>query len=351
MVDRVTALQRFQDYRETHPLLDQRFQAWLVDQGVRTVHPVPDALAKAEQEVLRQGKLKKADLVFLGGVYRWGEYSSYERFALGLGHQEFTPAVANIMRVAATQVRDRYLKSNGVKTEWLNSIYEVGYGLGTTTSLEASDLVQINGIFVSNPKDASAFVKDLTQQKAETAVAVDEVRQEVVPEYRLWTLKEAAAYADVGYKGLWHRVRAGRLPAEIKGNGKKSYYQIRWNGKDSLTGGLVKPYWTKEEQDLLKENIGEKTVAQIAELLNRKRKIKSIYQKAEELGLSIYDNDGRFSVAELSRSTGISETKLLRWIYSGRIEAVKVGQPWRIDWDGVTPLEPQPKGTFKNKRI
>lgn len=99
--------------------------------------------------------------------------------------------------------------------------------------------------------------------------------------------------------------------------------------------------YSDTEVEVLKQ-AGEIPTNQIAGMIGRS--LKSVQKKLNSLMISPYDNDGRYTAAEISRLTGIAHQTLIEWLNQGKIPGEKVGRAWRIIWDGVTPIKPSWNG-------
>lgn len=120
---------------------------------------------------------------------------------------------------------------------------------------------------------------------------------------------------------------------------------------ENLTKGVIeKPKriavrWTSQERDVVKEFVGIKPTANISQILSEKgvrRTIKAVQHLMAQTQISHYSNDGRYTLAEISRLTNTPLSTLAEWAKMGKIPgAVKLNNTcWRVEWDGKNPITP-----------
>lgn len=106
--------------------------------------------------------------------------------------------------------------------------------------------------------------------------------------------------------------------------------------------------WAEEEDLALEVMAISLPTKKIAERLGRT--IRAVQGRYQVLGISPYNNDGRLTVRELSRLTGIPSSTLAEQVRMGKIPGEKVGAFWRIEWDGED-IRPAWNGRILYKQI
>src|SRR3989344_4052015 len=107
--------------------------------------------------------------------------------------------------------------------------------------------------------------------------------------------------------------------------------------------------WSEVEEVILEDLAARLTTTKVAKRLGRS--ISAVHHRYRDNKLSPYNNDGKFTAAEVSRETGIPLTTICQRLQKGQINGIKVGPFWRIVWDGESPLIPNWNGRVVHKSI
>lgn len=111
--------------------------------------------------------------------------------------------------------------------------------------------------------------------------------------------------------------------------------------------------WSPRSEFLLEARYGVDPTPVLARILGKS--LTAVRLKASREGILFHDNDGRLTIAELSRQTGYSTTWLSRKLASGNIDGIGshaiVNGFHRIEWDGETPIRPKWRSTTIRKDV
>src|SRR5437762_13813147 len=100
--------------------------------------------------------------------------------------------------------------------------------------------------------------------------------------------------------------------------------------------------WSAAEDAMLEDLLGSRSTRSVARRTGRT--VQAVWARASYLRLSAYSADGRYTASELARLLGVPVNTVLLWCQNGYVRATKLGRSasggmWRIDWDGLGPLE------------